>query len=152
MIVIKNQQLWFDTALSYRVRLEKSSLVSMIAHIKSNIEVLGFELTDDIVFSIYEEISEKEKTILGVEFIVPIDRPFESNCHYVFKPNFKLENALLLKFCGRTSELLDVRKKLWEYVLNNNVTALTNVYYSVKQLSDESIVANAYLGISGNSL
>lgn len=152
MNIIKNQQLWFDTTLSYRVRLEKSSLVSMITHIKSNIEVLGFELTDDIVFSIYEEIAEKEKTILGVEFIIPIDRPFESNCHYVFKPNFKLENAILLKFCGRTSELLDVRKILWEYILNNNVTALTNVYYSVKQLSDESIVANAYLGISGNSL
>lgn len=152
MNVIENQQLWFDIALSYRARVEKDSLGDMISHIYDNISALGLEITDSIVVTVCEEVREPKRTILGVEFIVPVNKPFESNCHYVFKPHFKLENAVLLKYCGKASELPETNKRLREYAYEKHYSPLTNVYFSIKQISGDDVVANAYLGVDGNSL
>lgn len=152
MNVIENQQLWFDAALSYRARVEKNFLGDMISHIEDNISVLGLEITDSIVVTICEEAREPNRTILGVEIIVPVNKQFESNCHYVFKPQFKLENAVLLKFCGKISEFPEMRRKLCEYALVKNYSPLTNVYFSIKRISGNDVVAYAYLGIDGNLL
>lgn len=152
MNLIENQQLWFDNALSYRARVEKKSLSDMIRHIYDNISVLGLEITGSIVVAVSEEAEEPKQTILGVEIIVPVNRPFESNCHYVFKPHFKLENAVLIKYSGKVSGLLETRKALYKYAYERNYSPLSDVYFSVKQISEDEIVADAYLGINGNSL
>lgn len=129
MDVIENQQLWFDTALSYRARVEKDSLADMIRHICDNVSALDLKITSSVVVSVHEEITEPKQTILGVEIIVPVDRPFESNCHYVFKPHFKLENAVLLKYCGKASELPETRKALREYAINRHCSPLNSSCY-----------------------
>lgn len=152
MNVIENQHLWLDMALSYRTRVEKNSLCDLIRHVRDNIEVLDLKITGSVVVSVYEEFTEPAQTILGVEIIVPVDRPFESNCHYVFKPHIKLENAVLYKYCGKASGFPEVKKKLCEYALSRHYSALTNVYFSIKQIDGDEVVANAYLGVDGNSL
>ncbi|MCM1062599.1 MAG: hypothetical protein NC452_20315 [Eubacterium sp.] len=152
MRVIENQQLWLDNVLSYRARVEKDSLAGMIRHICDSISVLDMKITDDVVVSVDEEINESNRTILGVEIIVPVDRPFESNCHYVFKPHFKLENAVLLKYCGKASELPKTRDELCEYAASRHYSPLTNVYFSIKQINESDVVADAYMGINGNLL
>lgn len=152
MNVIENQQLWFDNALSYRTRVEKNSLGDLIRHIYDNISVLGLEITDSVVVSVFEETNEPKQSILGIEIIVPVNKPFESNCHYVFKPHFKLENAVLFKYCGKASDFPDASKSLCEYALNKRYSPLTNVYFSIKQINGDEVVANAYLGIDGNLL
>lgn len=152
MNVIENQQLWFDTALSYRARVEKNSLGDMITHITDNISTLGLEITDSVVVTVFEETREPKQTILGVEIIVPVNKPFESNCHYVFKPHFKLENAVLFKYCGEASEFPETKRMLREYALDKHYSPLTNVYFSIKQICGNKVVANAYMGIDGNSL
>ena len=152
MNVIENQHLWFDMALSYRARVEKNSLCDLIRHVCDNISILDLKITDSVVVSVYEEFAEPTQTIFGIEIIVPVDRPFESNCHYVFKPHFKLENAVLLKYCGKASEFPEIKKKLCEYALSKHYSPLTNVYFSIKQIDGSEVVANAYLGVDGNSL
>lgn len=152
MDVIENQQLWFDTALSYRARVEKDALADMIRHICDNVSALDLKITDSVVVSVYEEITEPKQTILGIEIIVPVDRPFESNCHYVFKPRFKLENAVLLKYCGKASEFPKMKRALREYAIDRHYSPLTDVYFSIKQINGSDVVANAYMGINGNLL
>lgn len=152
MDVIENQQLWFDNVLSYRARVEKSSLGDMIRYVCDNVSSLDLEITDSVVVSVYEEITEPMKTILGVEIIVPVNKPFESNCHYVFKPHFRLENAVLAKYRGKASDFPEIERKLCEYALNRHHSPLTNVYFSIKQIDGNEFVANAYLGVDGNSL
>lgn len=152
MDIIENQYLWFDMVLSYRARVEKNLLCDLIRHVRDNIAVLDLKITDSMVVSVYEEFPEPTQTILGVEILVPVDRLFESNCHYVFKPHFKLENAVMLKYRGKASEFPDIKKKLCEYALNKHYSPLTNIYFLIKQIDGDEIVANAYLGVDGNSL
>ncbi len=124
----------------------------MIRHIYDNISALGLEITDSVVVSVFEEIKEPNQTILGVEIIVPVNKPFESNCHYVFKPHFKLENAVLLKYCGKASGFPEISARLREYVMDKHYSPLSDVYFSIKQIDGNDVVANAYLGINGNLL
>ena len=152
MEVIANQHLWLENAISYKSRVETNRLLQLIQHIKTNMDALDLKITDDLIFSVTETVSENDNTILGVEFIIPVDKPVTSNCHFVFKPKFRMENAVLTKYCGKISELASVKKALYEYALNNNKTILTDVYYEVKQLDGDNAVLNAYMGVSGNSL
>lgn len=124
----------------------------MIRHIYDNISALGLEIADSVVVSVFEEVKEPNQTILGVEIIVPVNKPFESNCHYVFKPHFKLENAVLLKYCGKASEFPEISARLREYVMDKHYSPLSDVYFSIKQIDGNDVVANAYLGINGNLL
>ena len=124
----------------------------LIKHVQDNIETLGLEVTDNVVLSVDEEISEENKTILGVDVLVPINKPFSSNIHYVFKPYFKPENAVLLKYSGKVSELPQTGRELCEYAVNKRFSVLTNVYYYIMQLSGDNVVANAYVGINVNRL
>jgi len=152
MGLITNQHLGLDNTLSYKTRVELNKLPQLIRHISVNMEALKLTITDDIVFSVAETIAADNDTILGVEFIIPVDKPMISNCHFVFKPKFRLENAVLMKYCGKLSEINTVKKTLYEYALDNSKTILTDVYYEIKQLDGDNAVLNAYMGVSGNSL
>ena len=152
MNLIENQQLWFDTVLSYRTRVEKNALGDMIRHIRDNVSALDLKITDDVVVSISEEITEPNKTILGVEVIVPVDRQLESNCHYVFKPHFRLTNAVLMKFNCKASDLVNKRDNLYRYAYEQHYLPNSEVYFSVKHIDEDEMIADAYLGVNGNLL
>ncbi len=90
------------------------------------------------------------KWVLGVEVIVPVDKQLESNCHYVFKPHFRLANAVLAKFRGKANELPETRKKLYKYAYEQHYLPNSEVYFSVKQIDKGEIIADAYPGVNGN--
>ncbi len=92
------------------------------------------------------------KWVLGVEVIVPVDKQLESNCHYVFKPHFRLANAVLAKFRGKASELPETRKKLYKYAYEQHYLPNSEVYFSVKQIDKGEIIADAYPGVNGKLL
>lgn len=152
MITIENQQIWLNNVLSYRTRVEADKLAQLIDHIRLSMEPLALKIIGDIFFSVIETVTDINGTILGVEFIIPVDKTVPSNCHYVFKTKFRLDNAILTKYCGKLSDIDYVKKTLNEYAVNNGFTILTNIYYAVKQLDGEKAVLNAYMGVSGNSL
>lgn len=58
----------------------------------------------------------------------------------------------MLKYSGRISELIAIRRALHEYALNNNSNVLTDVYFEIKQFVGNDVVMNAYMGTCGNSL
>lgn len=152
MSIISNQHLWLDNVISYRTRVELDKLPQLIDHIRENMGVLSLEITGDMVFSVTETIAENNNVIVGIEFIIPINKCIPSNCHFVFKPKFRLENAVMQKYCGKISEFGIVKKSLNEYALNHNVNILTDVYYELKQFNGDNVLLNAYMGVCGNSL
>lgn len=152
MFIVEKQQLCYDNILSYRTRIEENSLLSLLQHVKTNIDAIGLKSNGDMFFSINEDISDNGKVILGLELLVPVDKQFKSSCKYVFKPKFRLENAVMCKFSGKTNELKKARETLYDYAKCKNLKAITDVYYLIKNIYDENCVMDMYLGTSGNSL
>lgn len=152
MYIVEKQQLWYDNILSYRTRVEENNLLRLLNHIGTALDALELEQKGDIVFTIDEKFETKRTTILGVELLVPVDRMFESNSHYVYKSCFRLENAIMSKFNDKISELNSFANNLCSYVDSSNIKAITDVYYLVRSICNDDCVIDLYLGTSGNIL
>lgn len=152
MYFVEKQQLWYNNVLSYRTRVEETSLLRLIKHIETTLDALSLEQKGSIVFTIDERVETDDKTILGVELLVPIDKSFKSSNRYVFKSCFKLENAVMSKYNGKIDGLKTTVKDLCNYVESNNIKTITDVYYLVRNIYDDECVIDLYLGTSGNIL
>lgn len=152
MSFIENQQLWYDNVLSYRTRISENSLPDLISFVRENIDAMDLSITGDIIFSISERITDDDVSIIGVEFIIPVNKRFKSSSRYVFKPRFRLENAVMYKFSGDIMKLPRESNKLYEYVIRKNMKTVTDIYYCVKKLDGSSSVICMYIGVSGNLL
>ncbi|MGN1136242.1 MAG: hypothetical protein ACI4SF_08495 [Oscillospiraceae bacterium] len=152
MYFVEKQQLWYDNVLSYRTRVEETDLLRLISHLETSLDALGLEQKGSIVFTIDERIETENKTILGVEFLVPVDRAFESSNRYVCKSCFKLENAVMSKFSGNLGELYGFAGNMRSCVESNHIKSITDIYYLVRSIGDGDCIIDLYLGTSGNIL
>lgn len=154
MRFIENQQLRYENVLSYRTRISEEALPELIQFVRENISSMGLFITDDIVFSISERITDADSgtVILGVEFIIPVDRRLKSSSKYVFKPEFRLENAVMYTYSGDIRKISQEKNKLYEYILRRNLNPVTGVYYCVKEFNGASGVICMCIGISCNLL
>ena len=148
--IIRNQMKLMSNLLSYRTRVEAFRLADLIRFASQNIDAMDLVQSGDIIFSILEEINEPHISILDVELLIPVDRRFKSNVHYVFKPVFKLENAVMLKYCGKFSEVSSAAGILLEYLMQNHMQAITKIYYVVRTLHDDTGVVDIMAGVNGN--
>lgn len=152
MCFVENQQLWYDNVLSYRTRISEGALPELICFVRENIDAMDLSITGDIIFSVFERVTDNDTSILGVEFIIPVDKRFKSSSRYVFKPKFRLENAVMYKYSGDILRLSHEKNRLYEYILRKNLKAVTEIYYCVKNLDGNNCIICMYIGINGNLL
>lgn len=115
--------------LSYRTRVESRELNNLLCYVKSSLEVLDLKINGKIILSISERIIEKNKQIYGVEILIPVDKEFESTGQYVYKPTFKLVNAISYRFYGNCNGFAEVETKLSNYIKAHDMNAVTGLYY-----------------------
>ena len=115
--------------LSYRTRVESSDLNNLLCYVKNSLDVLDLKVNGKIILSFSEKITEKNKQIYGVEILIPVDREFESTGQYVFKPTFKLVNAISYRFYGNCNCFAEAEAKLFNYIKAHDMNAVTGLYY-----------------------
>lgn len=153
MYFIENIDFWHENVLSYITRIEEKSIFSLVEYIKNNIDALNLEIKGNIFFRIFEIAEAKNSKILGIELLVPVDKPFENTCHYVYKPIFKIENSVFSKFNGKPEEIVETGKKFENYAIKQNKSILTDVYYVIKNIFDDgSCILDMYIGSDRNVL
>lgn len=153
MYFIENIDFWHENVLSYITRIEEKSIFSLVEYIKNNIDALNLEIKGNIFFRIFEIVEAKNSKILGIELLVPVDKSFESTCHYVYKPIFKIENSVFSKFNGKPEEIVEAGRKFENYTIERNKSILTDVYYVIKNIFDDgSCILDMYIGSDRNVL
>lgn len=145
-------QQWFEkkNLLSYKTRVEKEKLPDLISYIINNLDSIKLSVIDDIIFSVEEEVDEPNISIINVELLIPVDRKFKSSSRYVFKPIFRLENAVLAKYCGHFSNLPDAHKEITEYLQCNKLQPITKIYHVLRNFHEDTGVIDMFVGINGN--
>lgn len=129
MEFLEGQFYTVNNLLSYRTRVESRDLNDLLDHVKSNLDVLDLKMSGRTILSISEKIVEKNKQIYGVEILIPVDREFESTGQYVYKPTFKLVNAIAYRFYGSCSGFAEAESRLSNYIKAHDMTAVTGVYH-----------------------
>ena len=152
MEVIENQYISVKNVLSYLTRVGCKSLGDLICHIHRSVEVLDLKVEGKIMFSVIGTHSIPEDIAMDIEVLVPVDKAFVSTSKYVYKPEFKLENALSIRHYGSYCDLMKTHKLLNDYLTEKKLKAITNTYFVIDKNCDNNNVVSLYVGINGNIL
>lgn len=152
--IFVHQHIEFENALSYITRVDAAKLPALLEYIIHNIDALGLEITSNIVFTISEIHEFANRCIFDVEVLVPVNKAFPSSERYIYKPRFRLVNAISFRIGSSTRDIVDARRKLMEYISEGHLQGISDVYYIAsyhKQGADiESY--DAIISISDNIL
>jgi hypothetical protein len=114
--IIENQYLSVDGLLSYKTRSTYSKLEKLIRHIADSLEYLNNKQNGNIIFSLRENPGAEDDKVIDLEFLVPVEKAFESNEFYVFKPKLRIENALKVRHVGAYSDLYRTKNAMQAYI------------------------------------
>lgn len=129
--IIDHQHIEFENALSYTTKVEANKLPALLGYIVQNTDALGLEITGNLVFTITGFHEFTDKCILDIEILIPVNKAFLSSERYIYKPRFRLVNAVSCRIDSSIRELIDIRIRLSEYLIDNNLKAISNIYYIV---------------------
>ena len=155
MSFVKQQYLDFENVLSYRTRVDINRLNAILKFDGSNADAFGLEVTGNVLFTVFETVKDKNKCILGIEILIPVNQAFESCEQYVYKPEFRLVNAVSTRFYGSYSEIDSINNSLMDYLKTNNMNAISNIYYVAIQNFEDSpfnSILDAYVSVNENLL
>ena len=140
-MVIEHQMLNYEYVLSYQTKVNDKIIPEMIKSIKENISVINLKICGNIIITKRNDITE---------FLIPVDRKFEGNQHYMFKPGFKLVNAVRHRYYGSFCDIDTGLKELNSYISENSLTPITNSY--IMEVDPDNSVYDIFIGISENVL
>lgn len=140
-MAVEHQMLSHEYVLSYQTTVDDKMIPNMLSSIKENISVIDLKICGNIIITKHDETTE---------FLVPVDRKFEGNQHYVFKPGFKLVNAVRQRYYGNLDEIDTGLKELNSYIFENSLVPITDPY--IMDVDSDNSVYDIFIGISENVL
>ena len=155
MLFLEQQYIELENVLSYRTRVNINRLSGILRYAEKNADALGLIVTGNILFTITEKISDSNKCIVGIEMLIPVNKKFESCEQYIFKPVFKLVNAVSVRHCGLYSEVDSVSTSLEDFLKRKNLKPISNIYYMAVRNNEEhplSSILDAFVSVNENLL
>lgn len=146
MSFLEHQHIEFENVLSYRTRTDAVKLGALLEFIKKNTDALELEITGNIVFTILEMYKFTNKCILGLEVLIPVNRVFESSEHYVYKPRFRLVNAVSARCGNGFNDLVVLNDSILRYLDDNHLKPISDIYY-IADIDQNRSFAQAYTAI-----
>lgn len=152
MEFLKNRYLYHEHLLSYSTRVKAGELINMLVFTQNNIDALALEAVGHTIFRITEIIPDRSGDIYGVEVLVPTNKAFKSEGQCIYKPEFKIDNAISYMFYD-INEICDAETQLYSCARKNNMKPITDIYFVLLQGEKDNaanVVFEAYVGISNN--
>jgi len=149
---LKNRYLYYEHLLSYSTRVKASELIDMLMFTKNNVDALHLKAVENVVFRIVEIIPDSGGDIYGIEVLIPTDKAFKSEGQCIYKPEFKIDNAVSFMFYD-VNEICEAETQLYGYARKNNMKLITDIYFILLQsekINRVNAVFEAYVGISNN--
>lgn len=155
MHIFKDQILQYENVLSYRTKIQISDVNKMIGFIQRNTDALDLKICGNIAATVHEKKNISGMEMSDIEFLIPINKKISESSAFKFKPVFKLVNAVKIRHEGSMKEIERSEHILDEYILQNSMQPVTQIYYLFIQSTEydngDNIV-DIYKGISENIL
>lgn len=152
MAIIEHQHIEFEHILSYKTRVEIGRLEKLVSYVERNADALDLTVTGNIIFTISEIVELSDKRILGVELLVPVDKVFESCEQYIYKPKFRLVNAVSVRFAD-LNKFGEANDELMRYLKQKKFGAASGVYYVINcehEYCDSPMIYDAIVSVNDN--
>ena len=140
-MILLNQMLILTNILKFSIELNLSDIEYALDFIYRHIKIMDLHITGNILFRQNGEM---------IEFIIPVNKQFQSNEMFQYQKAFKLTNAVGIKHISSLHNIPDEIKIIKKYIESNSLTAITSPYISVH---DDSLSEfDLFIGISENML
>lgn len=155
--ILEKQTLEMKNVLSYRAKMNPQDLsvaMNKMGHIaKEN----GATKAGNAATATYSVEVIKGQQVMDIEILVPLDKEISTQGDYVFKPVFKIINALSIRHEGNPVLLQNTINQLNEHVIKNKLQVITATYnVTVKEPTSQAdvdqMIVDVYVGISPNIL
>ncbi len=150
MQFLERQIYMAENLLSYRARVDSTEMRGMLAYAERNLDAMNLTLSGNVILKICEIIEEESRRIFGIELLFPVDKPFESKGQCIYKPIFRLENAVSSRFYGNYSMMPEIEERVFEYIKKKHMLPVTEAYYVIQQASGSDECFDIYVGINSN--
>lgn len=157
MEILEGQTLEMSNVLSYRAKMTQADLMQKSLEIEKVISDRQARHNGPTVTSTFSIESDTSDPVMDVEILVPLDRTILPPSGYVWKPTFRLTNALMIRHIGHPSGLQATANELNRYIIEHKLIPITGGYNvtirdaKAPQELDQMEV-NIYVGISPNEL
>lgn len=138
-MVVEHQTISVKQILSYCTDVNNDKIPQMLKAIKSNISVLGFQICGNIIVAKHNSFTE---------FLIPVDREFESTDEYEFKKEIRLVNAVRLRHYGSFCSIQKSLAEVNSFISQNKLFSITSPY--IVERTDSDRAYDIYIGISEN--
>ena len=140
-MILLNQMLILTNILKFSIELSLSDIEYALDFIYRHIKIMDLHITGNILFR------QNGKMI---EFIIPVNKQFQSNEMFQYQKAFKLTNAVGIKHISSLHNIPGEIEMIKRYIESTSLTAITSPYISVH---DDSLSEfDLYIGVSENTL
>ncbi len=153
----ENVSLEMENVLSYRGKVTQQQMVQITKEMKSIIDLNGAHKTLSGVSATFAVDTVSSVPIMDVEIMCPLDKPISVSAPYVFKPVFRLRNAVKIRHTGNPALMQNTVNELMAYIQNKGLMPITASYnVTVQEPSSpanvDGLIVDMYVGVSDNIL
>ncbi|MDQ6422288.1 hypothetical protein RB620_22935 [Paenibacillus sp. LHD-117] len=135
--VEKYESLSFDNVASYRERILQNQVNKEFNLFMRTIQSAGAKKNGPLITTTHQIETTPEKTLVDVEFLVPLDRSIPLDGKYKFKPTFKIAHSLKVTHYGDPRLIEHAYNHVVQYIEENNLNQITS-FYNISR-NDENI-------------
>lgn len=157
MAVLEHMTFEMHNVLSYRGKMTQQELVEKSQEMDGIIQKSGSEKNGCAVTTTFSVEQGPNGPVLDMEMLVPLDREIPVPQGYVWKPDFLLSNALMVKHLGNPAGLQESIQELNRFISEHGLVPISTGYnVTVREAKTpmelDDVEVDIYVSVSPNKL
>jgi effector-binding domain-containing protein len=151
------KEIKIEKLLAFRKKMTQSDISMEIGLIGKFLEEKNIKKAGPFITTTFSVEGSGAEQIMDMEFLVPVDKIFETQDRYRFKPLFRVANSVYVRHEGNPNGIMGVYSELSRFMQENSLQPITTGYnVTVKEMlpgsNPEECIIDVYIGTSPNVL
>lgn len=155
--IVKGKTLELERVLSHRKKMTQNSINIELENMKQFLSSNGINIAGPFMSTTFSVENEGSEQVMDMEFLIPVDKEVINSGVYVFKPIFRIQNAVYVTHKGDPSKLADTYNQILFFIQENKMTQITTAYnVAINELKPgmglDDFELDVYIGVTENIL
>lgn len=157
MEIIRNKKYSVENVLTFRGKVKQELINNIMVKAGETIKKANLEINGPAITAIHSIDNDGSNQLFDFEFIVPINGEMTSVGDYIYKNEFVIENAVMLRHMGNPQNMNSAMQNLAQYIKDNSLKPVTPFYnITVKGATVPSeineMIVDIYVGIEESKI
>lgn len=146
-----------NNVFSYRGKVTQQQMAHIVNEMSQIIKDNSSHKNGPTVTATYSIDASGAQPVMDIEVLIPLDKAIHVPADYMFKPIFRLNNAVKIRHRGNPAMLQSTANELMQYITDKKLTPITTGYNvtvqePTNQNDTDNLIVDMYVGVSDNIL